>query len=124
MENLEKGPGMRSDHLGITPKVLPLESFFHVLERESDGFWMGCVRFGGREKRIAHYKSSLANPTILSRSGPSATLGRTVRHFNFCHNTQLELPLFNFSQHWRTVRGPMADRSRLAQETHLQCIRG
>ena len=50
MENLEKGPGMRSDHPGIMPKVLPLESFFHVLERESDGFWMGCAVWWGREK--------------------------------------------------------------------------
>ena len=80
MENLEKGPGMRSDHPGITLKVLPLESFFHVLERESDGFWMGCVWFGGREKRIAHYKSSLADPTILSSRGLSAVSWRTVRH--------------------------------------------
>ena len=51
MKIVEKGPGMRSDHLGITPKVLPLESFFHVLERESDGYWDGVGRFGGEGER-------------------------------------------------------------------------
>ena len=65
MENHKKGPGMRSDCPGTTPKVLPLESFFHMLERESDGFWMVCVQFSGREKGITRYKSSLANPTFL-----------------------------------------------------------
>ena len=53
MENLEKGPGMRSDHPGITPKVLPLESFSHVFERERDGYGGLCGRFGGgRESDI------------------------------------------------------------------------
>ena len=65
MKIVAECPGMCSDRPGITPKVLPLESFFHVLERESDGFWMVCVRFGGREKGITHYKSSLADPTFL-----------------------------------------------------------
>ena len=51
MENLEKGPGMRSDHPGITPKVLPLESSSHVLERERRELLGGCVRFGGEGER-------------------------------------------------------------------------
>jgi hypothetical protein len=51
MENLEKGPGMRTDRPGTTSKVLPLESFFHVLERERDGFWMVWVWFSGGEER-------------------------------------------------------------------------
>ena len=47
MENHKKGPGMRSDCPGTTPKVLPLESFFHMLERERDGYGGLCGRFGG-----------------------------------------------------------------------------
>ena len=79
MENLEKSPGIYSDRPGTTTNGLPLEGSSHVLERESDGFWMVCVQFGGGEKEIAHYISSLADPTILRRRGPSAIPWRTVR---------------------------------------------
>ena len=106
---------MCSDRPGTTIKVLPLEIFFHVLERESYGFWMRCVRFGGGSERDTHYKSSLADPTNLSKRGPSAFHWRTVRLRRNLIHTRLELPLFNFSHQRRTVRGPLADRPQLAQ---------
>jgi len=50
VKNVAECPGMCSDHPGITPKVLPLESFTHVLERERDGNGGVFGRFGGRGK--------------------------------------------------------------------------
>ena len=106
---------MCSDRPGTTTKVLPLEIFFHVLERDSYDFWMRCVRFGGGSERDTHYKSSLADPTNLSKRGLSAFPWRTVRLWKNLIHTRLELPLFNFSHQRRTVRGPLVDRPRLAQ---------
>ena len=79
MENHEKGPGMRSDRLGITTNVLPLEVSSHVLEGERDGGEMLLVGFGGEKRETSQYKSSLADPTILCTGGSSAVHGRTVR---------------------------------------------
>ena len=106
---------MCSDRPGTTTKVLSLEIFFHVHERESYGFWMRCMRFGGGVRGDTHYKSSLADPTNLSKRGPSALPWRTVRLWKNLIHTRLELPLFNFSHQRRTVRGPLVDRPRLAQ---------
>ena len=97
---------MCSDRPGTTTKVLPLEIFFHVLERESYGFWMRCVRFGGGVR---------GTPTNLSKRGPSAFPWRTVRLWRNLIHTRLELPLFNFSHQRRTVHGPLAGRPLLAQ---------
>ena len=105
---------MCSDRPGTTTKVLSLEIFFHVLERE---LWLldeVCAVWWGSE-RDTHYKSSLADPTNLSKLGPSAFPLRTVRLWKNLIHTRLELPLFNFSPQQRTVRGPLVDRPRLAQ---------
>jgi len=45
---------MCSDRPGITPKLFPLESFFHVLEREKDGKKSGYGLVGGEEERDTH----------------------------------------------------------------------
>ena len=50
MKNHKKGPGMRSNRLGITPRILPLECSSHVLEIERDGNGGIRGRFGGGEK--------------------------------------------------------------------------
>ena len=55
-------------------------------------------------ERDTHYKSSLADPTNLSKRGPSAFHWRTVRLWRNLIHTRLELPLFNFSHQLRTVR--------------------
>ena len=53
MKIVAECPGMCSDRPGITPKLLLLESSFHVLERERDGYGGLCGRFGGgRESDI------------------------------------------------------------------------
>ena len=51
-------PEKCSDRPEITPKVLLLESSFHVLERERDGYGGLCGQFGGGEKATPKYKSS------------------------------------------------------------------
>ena len=79
MYNLEKSPGMFSDRPGTTPKGFDLvvsPTFLREKERESFGI---CVRFGGGSERDIQYKSSLADPTILSSRGLSAIIWRTVR---------------------------------------------
>ena len=79
MHNLEKSPGMFSDRSGTTPKRLDLVvSPTCLREKERDTFG-GCVRFGGGSERDIQYKSSLADPTILSSRRLSAVLWRTVR---------------------------------------------
>ena len=79
MHNLEKSPGMFSDSPGTTPKSLDLVvSPTCLREKEREPFG-GCVRFGGGSERDIQYKSSLADPTILSRRGLSALPLRTVR---------------------------------------------
>ena len=54
MKNHKKGPGMHSDRLGITPRILPLECSSHMLERERDGNGGIRGRFGGGEKETSH----------------------------------------------------------------------
>ena len=83
MYNLEKSPGMCSDRPGITPKSLDLivsPTCLREKERELFGW---CVRFGGGSERDIQYKSSLADPTILSSRGLSAEPWRTVRLWIF-----------------------------------------
>ena len=82
-----------------------------------------CADWWGKEKGTLLYKSNLADPTFLCRRGPSATSRRTVRLYNFRLTFPLKLPLINFSQHQRTVRGPLVDHPRLAQWTHHLYIR-
>ena len=75
MCNLEKSPGMCSDRPGTTPKSLDLEVSLTCLrekERELLVVWCGLV---GERKGTLLYKSILADPTALRRSGLSATLG-------------------------------------------------
>jgi hypothetical protein len=50
MKIVAECPGMCSDRPRITPKLLLLESSFHVLERERDGYGRLCGRFGGGRK--------------------------------------------------------------------------
>ena len=66
MKIVAECPGMCSDRREITPKVLLLESSFHVLERERDGYGGLCGRFGGGEKATSKYKSSQADPTFCA----------------------------------------------------------
>ena len=115
MENLEKSPRMCLDRPGTTPNVLPHEGSSHVLERERRELLVGCGRFGvGRRKR--HPNMSQVRPT------PRSAQARTVCYTQADHpplkivtDTRLELPLVNFSKHWRTICGPVADRPCLAQ---------
>ena len=109
MENLKKSPGMCSDRPGTTPKRLDLVvSPTCLIEKEREPFGI-CVRFGGGSERDIQYKSSLADPTILSSRGLSAVLWRTVRLWIFYTANWLILPLVKSAQHRRTVRGPLAD---------------
>ena len=81
MYNLEKSPWMFSDRLGTTPKSLDLvvsPTCLREKERERELFDVVCGLVEGSERDI-HYKSSLADPTILSSRGLSAVLWRTVR---------------------------------------------
>jgi len=108
MHYLEKSPGMCSDRPGTTPKGLDLVAFPTCLrEKERDTFGV-CIRFGGGGEGDIQYKSSLADPTILSSRGLSAVLWRTVRLWNFLHCNWLKLPLPNMrgpsAVLWRTVR--------------------
>ena len=67
--NVAECPVMCSDRPGTTTKVPPLEIFLR--ERE---LWLldeVCAVWWGSE-RDTHYKSSLADPTNLSKRGPSA----------------------------------------------------
>ena len=105
MHNLEKSPGMFSDRPGTTSKSLDLViSPTCLREKEREPFG-GCVRFGGGSERDIQYKSSLADPTILSSRGLSAVLWRTVRIWIFYTATRLTLPLANSAQ-------PLADHPR------------
>ena len=105
MHNLEKSPGMFSDRPGTTPKRLDLVvSPTCLREKEREPFG-GCVRFGGGSERDIQYKSSLADPTILSSRGLSAVLWWTVRIWIFYTATRLTLPLANSAQ-------PLVDRPR------------
>ena len=79
MYNLEKSPGMFSDRPGTTPKSLDLVvSPTCLREKERELLDDVCGLVGGSE-RDTHYKSSLADPTILSSRGLSAVSWRTVR---------------------------------------------
>ena len=79
MHNLEKSPGMFSDRPGTTPKSLDLVvSPTCLREKERELFDYVCGLVGDCE-RDTPYKSSLADPTILSSRGLSAVLWRTVR---------------------------------------------
>ena len=79
MHNLEKSPEMFSDRPEITPKSLDLVvSPTCLREKERELFDDVCGLVGGCERDI-HYKSSLADPTILSSRGLSAVLWWTVR---------------------------------------------
>ena len=79
MYNLEKSPGMFSDRLGTTPKSLDLVvSPTCLREKERELFDVVCGLVEGSERDI-HYKSSLADTTILSSRGLSAVSWRTVR---------------------------------------------
>ena len=79
MYNLEKSPGMFSDHLGTTPKSLDLVvSPTCLREKERELFDDVCGLVGGCE-RDTPYKSSLADPTFLSSRGQSVEPWRTVR---------------------------------------------
>ena len=115
MENLEKSTGMCLDRPGTTPNVLPLEGSSHVLERERRELLVGCGRFGvGTRKR--HPNIIQVRPTPRSAQAQTVCYTQADRlPLKIVTDTRLELPLVKFSQHWRTVRGPMADRPRLAQ---------
>ena len=79
MYNLEKSPGMCSNRPGTTPKSLDLVVLPTCLrEKERELLDDVCGLVGGSE-RDTHYKSSLADPTILSSRGLSAIFRRTVR---------------------------------------------
>jgi hypothetical protein len=79
MHNLEKSPGICADRPGTTPKGLDLVvSPTCLREKERDVFGK-YGRFGGGGEGDIHYKSSLADPTLLSSRGPSAVTWRTVR---------------------------------------------
>ena len=79
MHNLEKSLEMFSDRPEITPKSLDLVvSSACLREKERELFDDVCGLVGGCERDI-HYKSSLADPTILSSRGLSAISRRTVR---------------------------------------------
>ena len=79
MYNLEKSPGMFSDHLGTMPQSLDLVvSPTCLREKERELLDDVCGLVGGSE-RDTHYKSSLADPTILSSRGLSTVSWRTVR---------------------------------------------
>ena len=72
MYNLEKSPGMCSDRSGTTPKSIDLVvSPTCLREKERELLDDVCGLVGGSE-RDTHYKSSLADPTILSSRGLSA----------------------------------------------------
>ena len=79
MYNFEKSPGMFSDRPGTTPKSLDLVvSPTCLREKERVLLDEVCGLVGGSE-RDTHYKSSLADPTILSTRGLFAVSWRTVR---------------------------------------------
>ena len=79
MYNLEKSPGMFLDRPGTTPKRLDLVvSPTCLREKERELLDEVCGLVGGSE-RDTHYKSSLADPTILSSRRLSAICWRTVR---------------------------------------------
>ena len=72
MYNLEKSPGMFSDRPGTTPKSLDLVvSPTCLREKKRELLDEECGLVGGSESDT-HYKSSLADPTILSSRGLSA----------------------------------------------------
>ena len=80
MHNLEKSPGIFSDRPGTTPKSLDLVvSPTCLREKERESFLDDVCGLVGGCERDTHYKSSLANPTILSRRGLSTVSWRTVR---------------------------------------------
>ena len=60
----------------------------------------------GGKKGTLPYKSDLADPTFLRRRRPSATSRRTVRLYNFCHNTASGTILLNTGGLSRTFGGP------------------
>ena len=71
MHYLEKSPGMFSDRPGTTPKSVDLVvSPTCLREKERELLDDVCGLVGGSE-RDTHYKSSLADPTILSSRGLS-----------------------------------------------------
>ena len=74
MENHEKSPGMCSDRPGTTPKILDLEVSPTCLREKERELLEVVVRFGGEKERDIYYKSSLADPTILSSHGLSASI--------------------------------------------------
>ena len=79
MYNLEKSSGMFSDRPGTTPKSLDLVvSPTCLREKERELLDEVCGLVGGSE-RDTHYKSSLADPTIMSSRGLSAVSWRTIR---------------------------------------------
>ena len=79
IHNIEKSPGMFSDRPGTTPKSLDLvvsPTCLREKERELLDVVCGLVE---ESERDIQYKSSLADPTILSSRGLSAVSWRTVR---------------------------------------------
>jgi len=80
MHKLEKSPGMFSDRPGTTPKSLDLVvSPTCLIEKEIVLLDEVCGLVGRGGESDIHYKSSLADPTILSIRGLSAVSWRTVR---------------------------------------------
>ena len=80
MHNLEKSLGMFSDRPGTTPKSLDLViSPTSLREKERESFLDDVCGLVGGCERDTHYKSSLADPTLLSIRGLSAISWRTVR---------------------------------------------
>ena len=69
---------MCSDRPGTTPKILDLEVSPTCLREKERELLEVVVQFGGEKERDIHYKSSLADPTILSSRGLSAISRRTV----------------------------------------------
>ena len=79
MKIVAKCPVMLSDRPGTTPKSLDLVVSPTCLREKERLFDVVCGLVEGSERDI-HYKSSLADPTILSSRGLSAVSWRTVRH--------------------------------------------
>ena len=75
MYNIEKSLGMCSDRPGTTPKNLDLVVLPTCLrEKERESFWRFGTGWWGKRKGTLLYKSILADPTAMRRSGLSATL--------------------------------------------------
>ena len=111
MKIVAECPGMCSDCPGTSTKVLPLEMFFHVLERESYGFWMRRVRFGGGVRGTPIISQVWPTPPICPSAdrphfpgGPS-TFGKILSTPDYnCHCSIFLTNGGPSMDLWRTIR--------------------